>query len=328
MDRQDVAENRQLFGHYQVTTTISRVPPLSVRRAILRRLPDGREQGRDAQSRQAFLRLLELDPNNTSAMNNFSVMEAWFGRLDDAAYWSRRAFGLSGKLGNDFYHLVVPLLSIRADAESRRLLEEAERRFPAFHRVQILLSLLELCAGQLDRAASRTKELMGGSPQIEEVKIHYADIAFLLDAPNLEAAHESLMQQSPAASTTVAETIRLRNAYALAKRGEAAKAAALVAEAERVARAHIDAGNENPELQIELAAAALLRQDRNAALDWFARAVEGGYPEYGQIERDPILAQLKSEPRYRELLDRMKSAARPRRERGLLDASNLLEPAK
>jgi TolB-like protein len=189
-------------------------------------------KGREAQSRQAFLRALELDPNNIGAMANFSVMEAWFGRLDDAAYWGRRGFGLSGKGANDYYHLIVPLLSLRADPVTRTLLEDAEQRFPTFPRVHVLFSLLELFDGQVERAASRTKELVARSPQNEEVKMHRADMAFLLNSPDLESVLEPLMQQSAGIYVTVAETVRLRYAYALAKRGEAAKAAALVAEAD------------------------------------------------------------------------------------------------
>jgi serine/threonine protein kinase len=289
-------------------------------------------KGRDALSRQAFLRALELDPNNTSAMNNFSTEEGYFGRLEDAAYWSRRSFGLSGKRDNDFYHLVVPLLSIRADAETRRLLEEAERRFPTFTRVQILFSMLELFEGQVDAAVSRTRELVARNPKDEEVRIHGVDMAFLVDSPDLESALEPLMEHSASIYLTVAETVRLRYAYALGRRGESAKAGALLAEAERVARERIDGGNQMPALRIELAAAAVLRKDRNAALEWLARAYDGGYREYAQIERDPILAELRSESRYRDVLDRMRrdvDAQRARAaERGLLDVTNLFEPAK
>ena len=98
-----------------------------------------------------------------------------------------------------------------------------------------------------------------------------------------------------------------------------------------MARALIDAGNDTPELRIELAAAAVLRKDRQAALDWFERAVEAGYPEYALIERDPILAEIRPEPRYLELLDRMKervAPSAPALPNGLLDVTNLFEPIK
>jgi serine/threonine protein kinase/tetratricopeptide (TPR) repeat protein len=289
-------------------------------------------QGRYEQSRQAFLRALELDPNNTSAMNNFSVAEAFFGRLDDSAYWGRRSFGLSGKRGNDFYHLIVPLLSLRSDAETRTLLTEAERRFPTFARVQILFSLLELFEGDVDKAVARTKEVVARNPKNEEVRIHGADMAFLADSPDLESHIEPLMEHSASTYLTVAETVRLRYALVLARRGEPTKAAAQVAEAERVARERIDKGNQTPALRIELAAAAVLRKDRSAALDWLERAHEGGYREYAQVERDPILAELRTERRYRTVVEAMRKdvdAQRARaRERGLLDVAGVLEPSR
>ncbi len=289
-------------------------------------------QGRDTQSRQTFTRLLELDPNHGLGMSNFSVLETWFGRFDEAALWGRRAFELSGKRGNDFYHLAAPLLSLRADAETRRLLEEAERRFPTHPRVHMLLSLLELFEGQVDKAVVRTRQLVARSPKDEEARIHSADIAFLADSPELGSIVEPLMAQSASIYVTIAETIRLRYAYVLAKRGEPAKAAAQIAEAERVAHQRIDAGNQIPAIRIELASAAALRRDKNAALDWLERAYQSGYREYAQIEHDPILADLRNEPRYRDVLDRMRrdvTALRARaRERGLLDLTGLVEPAK
>jgi serine/threonine protein kinase len=289
-------------------------------------------QGRYEHSRQAFLRALELDPNNTSAMNNFSVLEGYFGRLDDSAYWGRRSFGLSGKRGNDFYHLIIPLLSLRSDAETRTLLAEAERRFPTFARVQILFSLLELFEGDVDRAVARTTAVVARNPKNEEVRIHGADMAFLADSPDLESHIEPLMEHSASTYLTVAETVRLRYAFVLARRGESAKAAAQVAEAERVARERIDKGNQTPALRIELAAAAVLRKDRGAALEWLERAHQGGYREYAQIERDPILAELRSEPRYRAVVEAMRrdvDAQRARaRERGLRDIAGVLTPAR
>ena len=73
-------------------------------------------------------------------------------------------------------------------------------------------------------------------------------------------------------------------------------------------------------------------KDRQTALDWLERAVEGGYREYAQIALDPILAELRSEARYRQAIDRMRrdvDAQRARAaERGLLDLTSLYEPAR
>ena len=92
--------------------------------------------------------------------------------------------GSRGKRANDFYHLIVPLLSIRADAETRRLLEEAERRFPTFRACADAASPCSNCSrGRWTRRCRAPKELVARSPNDEEVKIHRADMAFLARLP-------------------------------------------------------------------------------------------------------------------------------------------------
>jgi tetratricopeptide (TPR) repeat protein len=290
-------------------------------------------KGLDAQARQAFLRALELDPNNAGAMANLSIQELNHGRLDEAAYWGRRGFLLSGKRGNDFYHLVIPILNLRADRETRILLEEGERRSPTFSRVQMMLATLDLFEGRTEAALSRADALAASQPQNEEVKFFRADLAFLLDAPDLERWVTPLMEHGASNNLWVAETPRIRYAYALARRGDAARSAALVDEAERVARQKIDAGSETPALRVEMAAVAALRKDTDGALAWLERAVDAGYRDYDFIDRDPIFrAQLGADTRLAALVERMRrdvDAQRERaRQRGLLELESLLGPAK
>ena len=286
-------------------------------------------KGMGAQARQAFLRALELNPNHTGAMANFSIEELQYGRIDEATYWGRRRFLLSGKRGQDFYHLVIPMLNLRADAECRVLLEEAERRAPTFERIQMMLSILDLFEGHSDRALSRADALAVRTPENEEVKFYRADLAFFLDAPDLESRLAPLMERSASNQAFAPETVRMRYAYALAKRGEMARSMSLVSDAERIARQKMDAGNESPVLRVELAAAAALRKDTAGALEWLDRALEAGYRDYAFLELDSIFrAQLGVDPRFRDVLDRMRrdvEAQRARaRERGLLEVESLL----
>jgi TolB-like protein len=286
-------------------------------------------KGMSAQSRQAFHRALELDPNNTAAMNNFSNEEGRRARLDEAAYWGRRSFMLSGRRGNDFYHLINPLFNLRADAEVRVLLEEAERTAPYHSRVQRLLVWLDVSQGQVDRAVKRADELIARLPNIEEVKFSRAELAFVLDAPDLERWVVPLMEQSASNRGISATSHRLKYAYALRKRGEATKAAALVAEADELARRLAAEQPDTSEQRVELAAVSAMRQDTSAALEWLQRAHDLGFRDYVFLERNPILSrQMGSDPRFIDFIERMRrdvSAQQERaRQRGLLDLTGVV----
>jgi TolB-like protein len=285
-------------------------------------------KGQGARSRQAFLRAVELDPSGPGPLSNFSLAEMQYGRLDEAIYLGRRGFMLSGKRG--FYHLVTPILSIRADAESRILLEEAERRAPTAARVQMMFGMLELLEGSADKALVRSKSIAERQPNNLEMSFHRADILYLTDHPDLEPVLAALAERSPTNHLWGGESMRLRYAYALQKRGESARSKVLAADAERYARERIAAGDDSPEQRVELAAAAALRGEADAALEWLERAFEAGYRDYGFLERDPIFTPLGRDARVVRMLDRMRRDVAAQRERartrGLLELKSLIGP--
>jgi TolB-like protein len=286
-------------------------------------------KGQGARSRQAFLRALELNPSDGGLMSNFSIAEMLYGRLDEGVYLGRRGFMLSGKRG--FYHLVLPMLYMRADPESRILLEEAERRGLTNSRVQMMLAMLELYEGSGDQALARSRAIAEREPQNLEMSFHRADVAYLMDTPELESLLAPLVEQSATNRLWGGETVRLRYAYALRKRGESARSNVLVAEADRYARGRIAAGDDTPVQRVELAAVAALRGEADAALEWLERAFEAGYRDYGFLERDPIFRPVSSAANFVRVLERMRrdvEAQRDRaRTRGLLELKSLIGPA-
>ena len=288
-------------------------------------------KGQGARSRQAFLRALELRPSDGGLLSNFSIAEMQYGRLDEAVYLGRRGFMLSGKRG--FYHLVLPILMIRADAESRILLEEAERRAPTNSRVQMMLGMLELLEGSGDKALARSKAIAEREPKNMEMSLHRVDIAYLTDSSVLESLLAPLLAGSPTNRLVwEGESVRLRYAYALQKRGESARSKVLAAEAERYARERIAVGDDTPAQRVELAAAVALRGEAGAALEWLERAFQAGYRDYGFLERDPIFRPLRSHAGFISVLDRMRRDVEAQRERartrGLLDLQSLIGPGR
>jgi eukaryotic-like serine/threonine-protein kinase len=287
-------------------------------------------RGQAGLARLSYQRAIALDPNDTSGMNNLSMLEVTFGRFVSGLDWARRAFMRSGRRGNDFYHVAAPLAGLRDDDVTLQWLLAGERRSPASPRVQQELALLELLMGRTSDATLRAERtVVKIAPDNPESVMARAEIAYLADSPDLEAVTEPLMKESSSATSVwVGETVRVRYAYALARRGERRRAAALLSDAEAIARRRLDGGDESPARRVELAAVAALTMDDAAALDWLSRAYDAGYRDFGVLERDPAFVALRATPRFRATLDAMRrdvSAQRlAAREQGLLDFDALL----
>jgi hypothetical protein len=151
-----------------------------------------------------------------------------------------------------------------------------------------------------------------------------------MDTPALESLLAPLVKRSATNRLWGGESVRLRYAYALQKRGEAARSQALAAEAERYARERIAAGDDTPAQRVEMAAAAALRGDAAAAVDWLEKGFEAGFRDYGFLERDPIFRPLGSDTRFVRVLEQMRRDVDTQRERartrGLLELQSLIGP--
>jgi eukaryotic-like serine/threonine-protein kinase len=284
--------------------------------------------GQDAQGRLSFLRALDLDPNDSNAMDNLSILDGQSGRLDEGLHWARRAFGLSAKEPFNYYHVAVGLNWLRDDATTWRWLTEAERRFPTYGRVQIVLAWVEFWRGQSSAALARMRTAAEKAPTDDELASMLADIAWLTSAPDVDVLTKERVRMAPAASGwAVNESARTRYAFLLTKRGESANAATLLNDAEQAVLKLLKTGT-SPYALIELAAVRVMRGDRVAALDCLTRSYDNGFRDYDVIAQDPMFAPLRADAAFQMLIQRMKADVAEQRgraaERGLLNLSTLV----
>jgi Flp pilus assembly protein TadD len=267
-------------------------------------------KGQDTQARLAFMRALELDPNHADSMSNLSLHELQFGRLDDSLLWARRMFVISGRTGNDYYHVGVPLLNLRDDELSWRWLTYAERQAPSSPRVQYLLALVELLRGDDAAPLVRLRRAAERWPTSYEILGSLAELAFI--------------------GNLIAEGVRVRRAYFLRRRGDR-RAEAEADEVVRLGRQELAAGSENPSTSVNIAAAFMVRGDREPAFEFLTRAVKSGYRD-SLLVRDPIFEPMASDPRFGALIDQMTADVTLQRrraaERGLLDLGSLVPGLK
>jgi len=283
--------------------------------------------GRLEQSRLAFLRALELDPNHVPSMQNLSFASAMSGQLDESLYWARRAWPLSARTAIDAYHISWPLLPLRDDALSRRWLAYAAR-LPHHARTQISTAILEVYRGELAAALDRLRATARQDGGNSEVVFAQNDLAVLAAADDAEALNEAMFRTAPeVAGILLPESGRLRYAFLLQRR-DAARARELIAESETRARTRIASGDLAFATFMDVGVARALVGDADGAIAELERAYDAGWRDYAVAAVDPMLAGVRDHPRFRALLDRARTDVAAQRERatqrGLLDFAPLL----
>lgn len=266
------------------------------------------ETGRLRASRASFLKAHELDPNLFGALADLSLTEGYLGRYDEALYWASRAFLLAPNTVVAYYHLAIPLLPFENVTATERLLLRAERLFPDAPRIQADLVLLDLYRGRTAAALDRANRTVNRDPENPENQRLVAEVAFIARAPDSETLLQRLAEAEPRSqSNFLSETLGTLYALSLARGGAMKRADSLLADAVKSAKHEISSGDESPSRQIEIAAISAMRGDLPTALDWLERGYQAGYKDYRVLARDPFFDSLRSNPRYQQIVSKMKS---------------------
>jgi TolB-like protein len=270
-------------------------------------------------SRAAFLKAQELDPGDGGPVVNLAVLESEIlGRHDEAIVWARRQLQVRPVGPGAFYHLCWPLVFLRDDATSDRWLSEGLRRSPSDARLQYLRATWLYLRGDEAGALAAARAIVEERPAFEEGLMAAAELSFLTRAPDAEQRIERIFRRSPGLETgnlLKQESHRTSYAWLLLKRGDRARAEALLSEALASAQAALENGNEHQRIPFEFAAIHATRGEREHALDWLEKTPPAGYNDSSTLGRHPIFEPLRSETRFQAVLATMErnlSAARNR----------------
>jgi TolB-like protein/TPR repeat protein len=282
------------------------------------------------EARLAMQRAVELDANFWNAIEDFALLETNAGRLDQAMYWAKRAIPLAPNLAHSYYHLALPLILLDDD-RAERWLRAAAARFPISdptggQRLALLLAVIEFRRGQTPAAIERLRAAVAANPGNAEGELVLTELLLLTGSPGAAERVDRALQQGPDARSWVTPyTPRTMAAFLFAGSGETNRAQPLIAAALAANRDALAAGDRSFGPHYENAALFAMRGDRSAALDALERAERAGWKDAMILQRDPLLASLTPEPRFKELVARIESTVKDMRARAdLRDVDRLI----
>jgi serine/threonine-protein kinase len=264
--------------------------------------------GRLREALPAYRKAIALDPSYLDGLLDVSFGENTAGRFDEGLRYSRRGLELTSNTATAYYHVGVSLLLLDDDQRTERFLTSAAARFPNAPRLQILLSLLDLRRGRPQAALDRIRAAAVKTPNSIEVLLTRAEIAVFAGAPDapdvvnalLERAGDGLFHSAP-------YPVKLAHACYLQRRGATSEAGKILDRILEDNRKALSDGADWPPLFMQNAAVHAIEGQPAAALDDLDRAYAAGWRDGRTLAIDPFLASVRSEPRFIQLLSRIRS---------------------
>jgi tetratricopeptide (TPR) repeat protein len=261
-----------------------------------------------------YRRAVALDPSNTNVLNDASFGEVTAGRYDEALTHGRRALALQPNTPVAYYHAGAPLLLLDDDARTERFLAAATTRFASDTqfggngRLEILLAFLDLRRGRATAAVERIQAAVLKTPEDIEVLLTRAEIAAFVGAPEAPRYVSELMGRAGEGMFHNAPyPVKLAHAYYLQRSGATAEASKIFDAVLAANRRDVTAGADWPMAFMQNAAVHALRGEAAAALDELDRAYAAGWRDGRTMAIDPLLAPLRSEARFTQVLARIQA---------------------
>jgi TolB-like protein/cytochrome c-type biogenesis protein CcmH/NrfG len=262
--------------------------------------------GRFREALAAYRKGAELSPSNLAVLADLSHGAAMAGRFDEALEATRRVRELTRDLGG--YHVGVALLLLDDDARTERFLLSALERHPTAHRNHVLVAFLDLRRGQTQAAIDRIRAATDKAPENIELLIARAEILTFAGAPDAPAVVRALFARAPDGMLHNAPyPVKLLHAYHLHGSGATAEAAKIFDAVMTANRNSFLAGADWPMGHMQMAAVHALRGETAAALEKVERAYEAGWRDGRTLAIDPLVASVRSEPRFRQVLSRIEA---------------------
>jgi adenylate cyclase len=267
--------------------------------------------GRVEESLASFRRAIELDPNSAEARDGAASELGRLGRLDELLEVLLPAVRRDPDDPGRYRDIAMAYATLGQRELADAWATEYERRSADPSRGHILRYTLALARGdaaRMDAEVRKAEALAAGRNDVRQALIlvavnggRYDEARRLFEAHNRERSFEYAMIILPG--------------FVEWETGNRAAADSLFREGERRSREMIDQAPAENESYVDMARIASVRGQVDEAISWMEEAYAHGRRDVGLLRLDPPLENVRRDPRFLRLLQRMEADLAAMRER-------------
>jgi tetratricopeptide (TPR) repeat protein len=253
---------------------------------------------------ECYQRALAIRPQYEAAMGNTAVVLHALGRWDEALIWMRRRLQHAPGHVIGCTNIAEILNDLGFRDEAKLWLDKALAGEPYYFDAHKQLAYRELFGGQAEAAKKRMARLL---------EVHPNNVGSLLVAGETELFDgnpeqaRKLFERAVEASQGTSIYAHLRIGELLWRVGERQQAEQHLAYVRKECRARIESGSEGWFFRWALAVSAAVRDEKEEALDWLARAVDRGRLYYHWDLNEPAFEKLREQTEFQRLMDHMRT---------------------
>jgi tetratricopeptide (TPR) repeat protein len=269
------------------------------------------DRGMASKARAEWLKALELDPNRLQPMQYLVSATLDVGQFEESLHWGRLALERNPKAPKNLAMVAGTLLALGDFPDADRLLQLGEQHFPNSYLVPQMRAMEAIAKEDPAQALQNARNLRAARPKAVEVQALLADMALAAGSPDAEGLNRGFYQEALDQSFSnwllFPESARVRFAYFAWSKGDETAARKWLDEAEVNAIQCWKRGVESPLIAVEMAVIQALRKNNDRAMEWMQRAYDRGWRIRASSVADPMLSNLRSDTRFRTLLQHIQA---------------------
>jgi TolB-like protein len=246
-------------------------------------------------AREEYEKAIALNPNYVTAIRNIGLLDYRIGQFADAVAAAKRSILLAPDNVMGYVQAAMALAAAGEDSAALGWYRRARILDPG-HPVPLLgIGWLYLAAGERDRAKNVADTLLHLVPEFGPG----LELFICIDMACRDFRSALRVYEDGGSP------VNARGAYLLNAAGRKSESQRVLRETIAKTDRFVNDGDESPTPRFEAAAALELMGRREEALAWFRRALDAGWREVRWARQDPLLASVRTDSAFQQLLEEM-----------------------